>query len=90
MADSTPRTQFAYDEWMDSRGVPIHHGFFVRDVRNLQLPQGTANLKFMDIAATVNPATVHFRSLTEPSRVSFAKSGSGTHWRIIAALRPDE
>jgi hypothetical protein len=24
----------------------------------------------MDIAATVNPATVHFRSLTEPSRVS--------------------
>ena len=25
---------------------------------------------FMDIAATVNPATVHFRSLTEPSRVS--------------------
>ncbi|HEY7441525.1 MAG TPA: hypothetical protein VH701_03820, partial [Vicinamibacterales bacterium] len=25
--------------------------------------------RFMDIAATVNPATVHFRSLTEPSRV---------------------
>ena len=24
----------------------------------------------MDIAATVNPATVHFRSLTEPSQVS--------------------
>ncbi len=24
----------------------------------------------MDIAATVNPATVHFRSLTEPARVS--------------------
>jgi hypothetical protein len=24
----------------------------------------------MDIAATVNPATVHFRSLTEPSRVN--------------------
>src|SRR5258708_3847047 len=42
----------------------------VRDVRNLQLPQGTANLKFMDIAATVNPATVHFRSLTEPTKVS--------------------
>src|SRR5258708_38007510 len=42
----------------------------VRDVRNLQLPQGTANLKFMDIAATVNPATVHFRSLTEPTKVN--------------------
>ena len=42
----------------------------VRDVRNLQLPRGTFDLRFMDIAATVNPATVHFRSLTEPSRVS--------------------
>ena len=42
----------------------------VRDVRQLQLARGTASLRFMDIAATVNPATVHFRSLTEPSRVS--------------------
>ena len=42
----------------------------VRDVRNLQLAQGTGNLRFMDIAATVNPATVHFRSLTEPAKVS--------------------
>jgi hypothetical protein len=42
----------------------------VRDTRNLQLPGGTFDLQFMDIAATVNPATVHFRSLTEPSRVS--------------------
>ena len=29
----------------------------VRDVRNLQLTRGTGNLRFMDIAATVNPAT---------------------------------
>jgi hypothetical protein len=42
----------------------------VRDTRNLQLPTGSFDLQFMDIAATVNPATVHFRSLTEPSRVS--------------------
>jgi hypothetical protein len=41
----------------------------VRDVRQLQLPSGTFRLKFMDIAATVNPATVHFRSLTEPDKV---------------------
>ena len=41
----------------------------VRDIRNLQLPRGTSDLRFMDIAATVNPATVHFRSLSEPSRV---------------------
>jgi hypothetical protein len=42
----------------------------VRDVRNLQLVRGVGNLRFMDIAATVNPATVHFRSLTDPSQVS--------------------
>jgi hypothetical protein len=42
----------------------------VRDVRNLVLPRGSFDLRFMDIAATVNPATVHFRSLTEPSRIS--------------------
>jgi hypothetical protein len=42
----------------------------VRDVRNLVLPRGIGNLRFMDIAATVNPATVHFRSLTQPSQVS--------------------
>jgi hypothetical protein len=41
----------------------------VRDVRNLTLPGGVFRLKFMDIAATVNPATVHFRSLTEPEKL---------------------
>src|SRR5215470_1699279 len=41
----------------------------VRDVRNLMLPGGTFRLKFMDIAATVNPATVHFRSLTDPDKL---------------------
>ncbi len=41
----------------------------VRDVRQLTLPTGYFRLKFMDIAATVNPATVHFRSLTEPEKL---------------------
>jgi hypothetical protein len=41
----------------------------VRDVRNLMLPGSTFRLKFMDIAATVNPATVHFRSLTDPDKL---------------------
>jgi hypothetical protein len=42
----------------------------VRDTRNLLLPTGSFDLRFMDIAATVNPATVHFRSLTSPNAVS--------------------
>src|SRR5580700_5831132 len=42
----------------------------IRDVRQLTLPTGAFRLKFEDIAATVNPATVHFRSLTEPDKLS--------------------
>ena len=42
----------------------------VRDVRNITLTRGQSDLHFMDIAATINPATVHFRSLSEPVRVS--------------------
>jgi hypothetical protein len=41
----------------------------VRDVRQVSLPGGIFDLRFMDIAASVNPATVHFRSLTEPARL---------------------
>ena len=41
----------------------------VRDVRNLTVPNGLFRLKLMDIAATVNPATVHFRSLNEPDKL---------------------
>jgi hypothetical protein len=42
----------------------------VRDVRQLSLPRGTFRLKLMDIAATVNPATVHLRSVNEPEKLS--------------------
>jgi hypothetical protein len=41
----------------------------VRDVRNITVPSGAFRLKFMDIAATVNPATVHFRSMTDPDKL---------------------
>src|SRR5271169_7242422 len=42
----------------------------VRDVRELNLPAGETRLRFMDIAAAINPATVHFRSLTEPAKLN--------------------
>jgi hypothetical protein len=42
----------------------------VRDVRDIRLPGGVFPLKFMDIAASVNPATVHFRSLSDAGRLS--------------------
>jgi hypothetical protein len=42
----------------------------VRDVRNVRLPSGVFPLKFMDIAASVNPATVHLRSLSDAGRLA--------------------
>jgi hypothetical protein len=42
----------------------------VRDVRQLSLPSGNFSLKFEDVAASINPATVHFRSLSEPAHLS--------------------
>jgi hypothetical protein len=52
-------------------GVTVYNSdiALVRDVREIQLAQGNSDLRFVDIAATVNPATVHFRSLTDPSKV---------------------
>jgi hypothetical protein len=45
----------------------------VRDVRQLDLPAGDSVLRFMDIAASINPATVHFRSLTDPAKLNVAE-----------------
>jgi len=42
----------------------------VRDVRQLTLATGASTLRFADVAAAINPATVHFRSLTEPSALT--------------------
>jgi hypothetical protein len=42
----------------------------VRDVRQIRLPSGVFPLRFEDVAASINPATVHFRSLTDPAKLS--------------------
>ncbi len=42
----------------------------VRDVRKLELPTGAFRLRFEDVAATINPVTVHLRSLNEADRLS--------------------
>src|SRR4029450_931650 len=69
-ADTQPRSSSLSDQVELAVTVYNSEIALVRDVRTLQLPRGAFDLRFMDIAATVNPATVHFRSLTEPSRVS--------------------
>src|ERR1039457_6060644 len=41
----------------------------VRDTRDVSLPSGDFQLRFMDIASTIMPATVHFRSLADPEKL---------------------
>jgi hypothetical protein len=42
----------------------------VRDVRQTHLQTGVFPLRFEDVAASINPATVHFRSLTDPAKLA--------------------
>src|ERR1700678_660957 len=42
----------------------------VRAVRKIRFSQGAFPLRFGDVAASSNPATVHFRSLTEDTKLS--------------------
>jgi oxalate decarboxylase/phosphoglucose isomerase-like protein (cupin superfamily) len=47
MADTLPREQrrapayqnggFTYDKWMEAQGIPVHRGFFIEDLRTVEL-----------------------------------------------------
>ncbi len=41
----------------------------VKDVRSLELKPGTHELKFMDVASSINPVTVHIKSLSSPDKL---------------------
>ena len=61
----------AADDQMDLAVTVYNENLaLIRDVRQFTLPAGESDLHFVDIASTVNPATVHLRSQTDPSRVS--------------------
>jgi hypothetical protein len=45
----------------------------VRDSRQVHLPSGSFPLRFEDVAATINPATVHFRSLTDAAKLGIVE-----------------
>jgi hypothetical protein len=58
------------DDQVELRLTVYNSGLaLVRDVRDVRLAPGSSDLKFVDIAATVNPATVHMRSLTDPAKL---------------------
>src|SRR5262245_60775889 len=39
----------------------------VRDVREVRLPGGTPEVQFVDVAAQIDPTSVHLRSLSDPA-----------------------
>ena len=39
----------------------------VKDIRKFELGSGISELRFMDVASQINPATVHIKSLTNPA-----------------------
>lgn len=51
--------------------ITIYNGNLglVKDVRELQLPTGVHEVKFMDVASQIDPTTVHLKSLTDPTGV---------------------
>ncbi|MDZ7262006.1 MAG: hypothetical protein ONB05_07870, partial [candidate division KSB1 bacterium] len=42
----------------------------VKDVRKMNLPKGEKEIKFTDVAAQIDPTSVHFKSLTAPDKVA--------------------
>ena len=42
----------------------------VKDVRSMKLGDGTSEIKFTDVAAQIDPTSVHFKSLSSPEAVS--------------------
>src|SRR6267154_2455843 len=58
----------------DQRGIAItiynSNLGLVRDTRQITLPVGNSEVKFMDVSAQINPATVHIQSITNPNGLS--------------------
>src|SRR3990172_4004880 len=49
--------------------VTIYNGNLglVKDVREARFPAGVTEIQFMDVAAQIDPTTVHLKSLTDPA-----------------------
>jgi hypothetical protein len=69
-APSEPATTTQKDQTDLSITVYNSNLALVRDVRKINLRSGTFPLHFEDVAAAINPATVHLRSLTDPAKLS--------------------
>src|ERR1700685_3877298 len=69
-ASATPQETTMNDQTVLAVTVYNSNTALVRDTRDVTLPSGDFQLRFMDIASSINPATVHFRSLAEPEKLN--------------------
>src|SRR5258708_22267075 len=62
-------TQTSTEEEQKDLAVTVYNSnvALVRDVRRVNLPTGQLDLRFVDIAASVNPVSVHIVSLIAPN-----------------------
>src|SRR5574341_2216684 len=69
-AAATVRASVTQDQQRDV-AVTIYNGNLglVKDIREMALGAGVHEVKFMDVASQIDPATVHLKSLTDPAGV---------------------
>lgn len=48
----------------------------VKDLRNIKLPKGTGELRFMDVASQIIPTSVHIKSLISPHSLQVLEQNS--------------
>ena len=46
----------------------------IKDVRTIKLPKGRGELRFMDVAAHINPVTVLVKSLSDPGKFAVLRT----------------
>jgi hypothetical protein len=72
--ESQPKAEYSATTQKDQSelSVTVYNSniALVRDVRQIHLQPGVFPLRFEDVAASIMPATVHFRSLTDPSKLN--------------------
>ncbi|HTX54005.1 MAG TPA: DUF4139 domain-containing protein [Candidatus Baltobacteraceae bacterium] len=65
-----PRSAVTQDQQKEV-SLTVYNGNLglIRDLREVQLPVGTHEIRFMDVASQIDPTTVHLKSLTDPHGV---------------------
>ena len=70
-ADAAPGRGAVTRNDQKDMSITVYNGNLglVKDVRELQLPAGIHEVKFMDVASQIDPTSVHLKSLTDPTGV---------------------